>query len=202
MMRSPATRRRTLAALAAALSAAATSAEAHTGIGSTSAFSAGFSHPFGGLDHLLAMVAVGLWAGIRGGPALWLWPVGFVGAMAVGGALGMAGLPMPFVEQGIVGSVIVLGLASALAFSPKVALGAAIVALAGLFHGHAHGTEVPADASGIAYAAGFALATALLHAAGVAATAAAARLSIPIAARAAGGLAAAAGVVLALGAAA
>ncbi|MDP3547186.1 MAG: HupE/UreJ family protein, partial [Phreatobacter sp.] len=112
-------------------------------------------------------------------------------------ALGMAGVPMPLVEQGIVGSVIVIGLAAALAFSPNLVMGAAIAALAGLFHGHAHGTEVPADASGLAYAAGFALATALLHAVGIATTVIAARLTLPIAARAAGGLTAVAGVVLA-----
>ncbi|MBL8569749.1 MAG: HupE/UreJ family protein [Phreatobacter sp.] len=172
-------------------------AEAHTGHGATNAFAAGFGHPLGGLDHLLAMVAVGLWAGLAGGRALWLWPVSFVGAMLLGGALGMAGMPMPFVEQGIVASVVVLGLAAALAFSPSVAAGGAIVALAGLFHGHAHGTEVPADASGLAYAAGFAFATALLHGAGIATTVAAARLSLSVAARAAGGLTAIAGVVLA-----
>ncbi len=186
-----------LALSAAALTALATAAEAHTGHGATNAFTAGFAHPLGGVDHLLAMVAVGLWAGLAGGRALWLWPAGFVAAMVLGGALGMAGVPMPFVEQGIVGSVIVIGLAAALAFSPSLAVGVAIAALAGLFHGHAHGTEVPADASGLAYAAGFALATALLHACGIAATVIAARFTLPVAARAAGGLTAVAGVVLA-----
>jgi len=182
---------------AAALTALATAAEAHTGHGATNAFTAGFAHPLGGFDHLLAMVAVGLWAGLAGGRALWLWPAGFVGAMVLGGALGMAGVAMPFVEQGIVGSVIVVGLAAALAFRPSLAVGVAIAALAGLFHGHAHGTEVPADASGLAYAAGFALSTALLHACGVAATVIATRFTLPVAARAAGGLTAVAGVVLA-----
>ena len=110
------------AALLAVLSSAA---EAHTGAGATHAFGAGFTHPFGGLDHLLAMVTVGLWAGLRGGRSLWLWPVSFVGAMVVGGVLGMAGIPMPFVEQGIVGSVIVIGLAAALALNPGLAAGAA-----------------------------------------------------------------------------
>lgn len=182
---------------AAFMTAVATAAEAHTGHGATNAFTAGFAHPLGGFDHLLAMVAVGLWAGLAGGRALWLWPAAFVGAMVLGGVLGMAGVPMPFVEQGIVASVVVIGLAAALAFSPSLATGIGLAALAGLFHGHAHGTEVPADASGLAYAAGFALSTALLHASGIAAAVIAGRFTIPLAARAAGGLTAVAGVVLA-----
>ncbi len=188
---------RLLAPTAAVMTVLATAAEAHTGQGVTHAFSAGFAHPLGGLDHLLAMVALGLWAGLAGGRALWLWPASFVGAMVIGGAIGMAGVPMSFVEQGIVGSVIVIGLATALAFSPSLAIGVAMAALAGLFHGHAHGTEVPADASGLTYAAGFALATMLLHAVGIALTVIATRFTLPIAARAAGGLTAVAGVVLA-----
>jgi urease accessory protein len=186
-----------LVAPTAAILVMTTAAEAHTGHGATNAFTAGFAHPLGGLDHLLAMVAVGLWAGLAGGRALWLWPASFVGAMLIGGAIGMAGIPMPLVEQGIVGSVIVIGLATALAFSPSLAIGVAMAALAGLFHGHAHGTEVPADVSGLTYAAGFALATMLLHAVGIALTVIATRFTLPIAARAAGGLTAVAGVVLA-----
>lgn len=182
---------------AVALTALATAAEAHTGHGAMNAFTAGFAHPLAGFDHLLAMVAVGLWAGLAGGRALWLWPAGFVAIMVLGGALGMAGVPMPLVEQGIVGSVVVIGLAAALAFRPPLAVGVAVAALAGLFHGHAHGMEVPADASGLAYACGFAVATALLHACGIAATVIAARFTLPLAARAAGGLTAMAGVVLA-----
>ncbi|MDP2803757.1 MAG: HupE/UreJ family protein [Phreatobacter sp.] len=182
---------------AAALLAMVSAAEAHTGAGHTHAFTSGFAHPFGGMDHLLAMVAIGLWAGLAGGRALWLWPASFVVAMVVGGALGMAGVPMPLVEQGIVASVVVIGLAAALALSPNIAVGCALAALAGLFHGHAHGTEIPADASGLAYASGFAMATALLHAIGIAVTVLAARFAMPIAARAAGGLTAVAGVVLA-----
>lgn len=188
---------RRLALSAALLAGLATAAEAHTGAGATHAFSAGFAHPLGGLDHLLAMVTVGLWAGLRGGRALWLWPASFMTAMALGGALGMAGLPMPFVEQGILASVVVIGLAAALAFNPGLAAGAALVALAGLFHGHAHGTEIPADAGGLAYAAGFVAATGLLHAIGIGLTMLAGRIALPVAARAAGGLAAIAGVVLA-----
>lgn len=188
---------RRLALSAALLAGLATAAEAHTGAGATHAFGAGFAHPLGGLDHLLAMVTVGLWAGLRGGRALWLWPTSFMAAMALGGFFGMAGVPMPFIEQGILASVIVIGLAAALAFNPGLAAGAALVALAGLFHGHAHGTEVPADAGGLAYAAGFVAATGLLHTIGIGLTMLAARISLPVAARAAGGLAAVAGVVLA-----
>lgn len=183
-----------LAAIAAGL--ASTAAEAHTGIGSTSAFTAGLVHPLTGFDHILAMVAVGLWAGLRGGPALWVWPATFVGAMLVGGGLGMAGLGMPFVEKGILISVLALGMAAALALRPSIAAGMAMIALAGLFHGHAHGTEVPADASGLVYAAGFALATAALHAAGIAATVAATRYALPVVVRAAGGATALAGLAL------
>ncbi|MGL4290656.1 MAG: HupE/UreJ family protein [Phreatobacter sp.] len=175
-----------------------TAAEAHTGIGSTSAFAVGFMHPLGGLDHMLAMIAVGLWAGSRGGAAIWVWPATFVGVMVLGGVLGMAGLGLPFVEQGILASVLLLGLAVALAARPSVAAGAAAIALAALFHGHAHGMEVPANASGMAYALGFALSTAALHLAGVAVTILAARLTVPLAVRTAGALTAVAGIVLAI----
>ncbi len=173
-------------------------AEAHPGLPHSHAFASGFLHPLGGLDHLLAMVTIGLWAGLAGGRAMWAWPASFVGAMVLGGALGMAGLSMPFVEQGIVASVIVLGLAAALAVKPGLAAGMAIAALAGLFHGHAHGTEIPTAASGFAYAGGFTLATALLHGAGLALTVIAGRLTQPLVVRAAGGLTALAGVVLAV----
>ena len=169
---------------------------AHTGIGSTSAFAAGITHPLGGLDHMLAMVAVGLWGGLRGGKALWLWPLSFVGAMIVGGALGMEGVPLPFVEQGIVVSILVLGLAVALAIDAPLFVGALVIAAAGVLHGHAHGAEAPLDASGLTYALGFVLATATLHAAGVGATVLAVRFGKPLLIRAAGALTAAAGLAL------
>lgn len=152
-----------------ALAAAALPAEAHVGIGSTSSFSAGFMHPLSGPDHMTAMVAVGLWAALKGGRALWVWPSAFVGVMLVGGALGMAHVPIPFVEPGILASVVALGLLVALAVDLPVWTGALIIGLFALFHGHAHGTEVPESAGGIEYMAGFALATALLHATGIAA---------------------------------
>ncbi|WP_315837332.1 HupE/UreJ family protein [Bradyrhizobium prioriisuperbiae] len=129
---------------------------------------AGLSHPLTGIDHIAVMIAVGLWAALKGGRALWVWPAAFVGVMLVGGALGMTGVALPFVEPGILASVVVLGLLVALAVDLPVWLGAAIVGLFALFHGHAHGAEVPEAASGLAYMAGFAVATAVLHGVGIA----------------------------------
>ena len=173
------------------------SAFAHTGIGTTAAFDAGITHPFSGIDHMLAMVAVGLWAGLRGGRALWLWPACFVGAMVGGGVLGIEGVPLPFVEQGILASIVLLGLAVALAASAPLAVGATLIAAAGILHGHAHGAEIPADASGLHYALGFVIATSLLHAAGIAVTMLAVRYGRPVVIRAAGVLTALAGLALA-----
>ena len=170
---------------------------AHTGIGTTAAFDAGITHPFSGIDHMLAMVAVGLWAGLRGGRALWLWPACFVGAMVGGGVLGIEGVPLPFVEQGIIASIVLLGLAVALAASAPLAVGATLIAAAGIMHGHAHGAEIPADANGLHYALGFVIATSLLHAGGVAVTMLAVRYGRPIVIRAAGVLTAVAGLALA-----
>jgi urease accessory protein len=145
----------------------ATPAFAHVGVGATSGFAAGFEHPFSGLDHLTVMIAVGLWAALKGGRALWVWPAAFVGVMLIGGALGMAHVPVPFVEPGILASVVALGLLVALAVDLPVWTGAVIIGAFALLHGHAHGTEVPETASGIEYMAGFAIATALLHAIGI-----------------------------------
>jgi urease accessory protein len=146
----------------------ATPAFAHVGVGATSGFFAGLEHPLSGLDHMTVMIAVGLWAALKGGRALWVWPAAFVGVMLVGGALGIAHVPVPFVEPGILASVVALGLLVALAVDLPVWTGAIIIGAFALFHGHAHGTEVPETASGIEYMAGFAIATALLHAVGIA----------------------------------
>ena len=146
---------------------AAGPALAHPGHGSTASFAAGIAHPFGGLDHITVMAAVGLWAALRGGRALWLWPAAFVGVMLVGAALGMAHVPVPLVEPGILASVVALGLLVALAVDLPVWTGAAIVAVFALLHGHAHGTEVAETVSGAEYMAGFALATATLHGVGI-----------------------------------
>lgn len=158
-------RRFALAALTLFVTAAA--AEAHTGIGSTMGFAHGFGHPFSGLDHILAMVAVGLFAANLGGRALWLVPLSFVSMMAVGGALGVTGVNLAFVEIGIAASVIVLGLAVAMQWNLPVAGAMALVGFFAMFHGHAHGAEMPTDASGLAYGVGFLLATAILHLIGI-----------------------------------
>lgn len=151
----------------AALMALPAAALAHTGHMEPGGFVHGFEHPLGGLDHLLAMVAVGLWAAQTGGRALWALPAAFVGAMILGGLAGMAGLTLPAVELGILGSVLALG--ALVAFQPKLSLGvsAAITAAFAVFHGYAHGIEMPVAASPSAYGLGFATATALLHAGGI-----------------------------------
>ncbi len=145
----------------------ASAAEAHTGVGAASGLSHGFFHPLGGLDHILAMVGVGLLGVVIGGRALWLVPASFIAMMAVGGALGVAGVGIPFVEAGIALSVVVIG--AALAFGSKlpVALAMAVAGGFAVFHGHAHGTEMPLAASGLTYGLGFMAATALLHGLGI-----------------------------------
>ena len=140
---------------------------AHTGVGDTHGFVHGFMHPVGGLDHVLAMVAVGLFAAHLGGRALWAVPAAFVTLMAVGGALGMNGVSVPYVETGIGLSVVVLGAILATGVAPPVSLAMGLVGFFAIFHGHAHGAEMPEDASGLAYGVGFMFATALLHVAGL-----------------------------------
>lgn len=155
-------------ALSALISAIPGVAWAHVGGGETSGYAHGFFHPLTGFDHVLAMVAVGMFAANLGGRALWAVPLTFVSVMAVGGALGIAGGNVPFVEAGIAVSVIVLGAAVALRWEWPVAAAMALVGVFAIFHGHAHGAEMPVDTSGFEYAAGFMIATALLHVAGIA----------------------------------
>jgi len=175
---------------------AAAPASAHTGH-ALDGLSAGFGHPFGGLDHLLAMVAVGVWGAWLGRRLLWLAPASFMAAMALGAGLAFAGLPFPGVELAVAGSVVVLGVLIAGAFRLPGAVGAALVAAFGFAHGHAHGGELPVAADAAIYAAGFLVATGLLHALG----AGAALLSLDSRRwtwlRAAGALVAAAGLWLA-----
>ncbi len=142
-------------------------AYAHVGVGAASGWAHGLFHPFLGLDHLCAMLAVGLWAGQMGGRAVWLAPLTFVGVMALGGALGITAIALPFIEGGILMSLLVLGVLIAAAVRLPLLASLAIVGLFALFHGYAHGAEMPHSASGLNYALGFMLSTAALHLTGI-----------------------------------
>ena len=147
--------------------AIAVPALAHEQQGQAAGFITGVLHPVSGLDHVLAMVAVGLWGAQLGAPAIWLLPVTFPLMMAFGGFLGLVGVPLPGVEIGIAASAILLGTMVALQARPPLALAALLVAFFAVFHGHAHGTELPAGESGLLYSVGFVVATGLLHAVGI-----------------------------------
>lgn len=168
-------------------------AAAHDGTGLAGGFISGFRHPLAGYDHLLAMVAVGLWGAILGRPLVVALPAIFPAMMVLGGVAGMAGLPAPPVELGIALSVLVLGVAIALAWRAPVWLACLMVGAFALFHGYAHGQELPSAADPLGYSAGFVLATGLLHLAGVAIGLVALRPGGLVALRALGGLIAAAG---------
>jgi len=152
---------------AAALAFMPLAASAHVGIGHTHGFVNGFTHPLSGIDHVLAMIAVGLFAAQLGGRALWLVPLSFVSVMGLAGGIGMASVGMPFAEVGIGLSVVVLGLAVALRLSVPTLAAMSLVGLFAVFHGHAHGVEMPQSVSGLAYGVGFICATVLLHAIGI-----------------------------------
>jgi len=184
-------------ALAVALAFAASPALAHVGLHAESGFAAGLAHPFTGLDHLLAMVAVGLWAGLAFPRAPWACPAAFVTFMLGGFALGFGGAPLAGVEGVILASVVVLGLAVAARLKLPTLAGCAIVGLFALTHGYAHGQEAPAAASRIRFAMGFTLATIALHLAGLGLAAAVQRLRAPRLAQAAGLGVAATGLALA-----
>jgi len=175
---------------------------AHTGAGDTSGFVHGFGHPISGLDHILAMLLVGVFAWQLGGRARWLVPTTFVGIMAIGGTLGIAGIEVPFVETGIAFSVVVLGAIVALDVKAPATTAMGVVGLFAIFHGQAHGAEIPEDAGGVSYAAGFMIATALLHLAGIGAGFLMGKASEhygSVVVRSAGGLATVAGVALLVG---
>jgi urease accessory protein len=140
---------------------------AHTQEGRAAGFLAGLHHPVSGLDHVLAMISVGLWGAQLGAPAAWLLPVTFPMVMALGGMLGLLGVPLPGVEIGIALSGILLGGAVLAEWRPPLRIAAVVVGVFAIFHGHAHGTELPAGASGLAYSIGFVIATGTLHAVGI-----------------------------------
>ncbi len=144
-------------------------AEAHTFGAQGAGLSQGFAHPLLGPDHLLAMIAVGAWAAQLGGRALWAVPAAFIAMMATGTGLALSGASFPVVELGVVGSLLVVGALVAAAVRLPVAVGGALVGFFALFHGHAHGTEIPEAASALLYGLGFVAATALLHGIGLAA---------------------------------
>jgi urease accessory protein len=159
-----------LAAVVASILAVSSSvAHAHPLQSTSYGLEAGFAHPFLGLDHMLAMLAVGLWASQSDDRrARWLVPSAFVVTMAFGGWAGLEGLPLPFDEAGIAASLVLLGVLLALAVRLPLVAGAALVGLFAIVHGHAHGTEMPLTASPVLYGLGFMTATALLHAGGIA----------------------------------
>jgi urease accessory protein len=158
---------RLLAACLAATLLGACPAAAHTGSGS-GGFVGGFLHPVFGPDHLVAMVAVGLWGAFLGPPAIWLLPIVFPLVMAGGGVMGVLGTPLPGVEIGIAVSAIVLGLMVALATRPPLWVTAVLVGAFAIFHGHAHGGELPPGTDAVAFSVGFVVATGLLHLTGIA----------------------------------
>jgi urease accessory protein len=177
--------------LVAMMASFSSAASAHPGHGG--GFSDGIAHPFTGLDHMLAMVAVGLWATQLDRPAMWTLPVVFPVMMALGAALGTGGLAMPWVEMGILLSVVVLGAAVALQVQAPLVLGAVLVAAFAVLHGYAHGTELPSGSSACLYGIGFVLATLTLHAVGITIGLAGRR---PLLMRSAGGAIAAVGLLL------
>jgi urease accessory protein len=154
--------------IAAALFALAGSACAHEGSAIGGGFSSGFMHPVLGWDHVVAMVAVGLWGAFLGRPAIWVLPIVFPMVMAVGGAIGLSGLHIPAVETGIAVSAVVLGAVVAFAVRPPIWVAAAIVGSFAIFHGYAHGVELPKAADPLAYSLGFVIATGMLHLVGIA----------------------------------
>ena len=144
------------------LTAAAGAAQAHPAVGSADSFIAHYAHPLSGLDHIVVIAAVGACAALKGGRALWLWPAAFIGVVLVGALLGMAQTPLPFIEAGILASLVVMGLVVAMAGNLPYSTGAVLIGACALFHGHAHGAEMPETVGRLAYIAGFVATTAAL----------------------------------------
>jgi urease accessory protein len=140
---------------------------AHVHKGEAVSFLSGLKHPISGLDHVVAMIAVGLWGAQLGAPAIWVLPVAFPMVMAMGGMLGLLGVPLPGMEIGIAASAILLGAAVMMELRPPLGLAAGLVGFFAIFHGYAHGSELPAGESGLLYSIGFVMATGCLHAAGI-----------------------------------
>jgi urease accessory protein len=159
---------RTIVLTTFAIAMSAGAASAHVEGGLAGGFTSGFAHPLLGADHIAAMVAVGLWGAFLGAPAIWLLPIVFPLVMALGGILGIVGVPLPGVEVGIAVSAVVLGLMVALAVKPHLAIAAILVGVFAIFHGYAHGAELPDGGNAVAYSAGFVIATGLLHLCGIA----------------------------------
>ncbi len=155
-------------AIAATALLFASPAWAHAQRGQAAGFLSGLHHPVSGLDHVLAMVAVGMWGAQLGAPAIWLLPVTFPLVMACGGFLGLLGVPVPGVEIGVALSALLLGAMVAWEARPRLVWAAILVAFFAIFHGHAHGAELPAGQSGLLYSVGFVIATGCLHATGIA----------------------------------
>jgi urease accessory protein len=143
------------------------SAEAHVEKGEAIGFLTGLRHPISGLDHVLAMISVGLWGAQLGAPAVWVLPVAFPMVMALGGMMGLMGIPLPGTEYGIAASMILLGAVVLLELKPPLWVAGSLVAFFAIFHGHAHGTELPPGQNGLLYSMGFVCATGLLHGVGI-----------------------------------
>jgi urease accessory protein len=171
-------------------------AQAHVGPGANHGFGSGAAHPLTGIDHICAMLAVGLWAAQRGGRFLWLAPLTFVSLMTVGAVLGLGSTPLAVVEGGIVASLLIMGVMIAGAIRIPVAAGVALIGIFALFHGHAHGTEMPQNVSGLTYGIGFVASTIALHLLGIGLGIAARRAAIASWVRYAGGAIAACGLYL------
>ncbi len=155
------------AALLCALLLSAELAQAHIQKGEAAGFLSGVRHPISGLDHVVAMIAVGLWGAQLGAPAIWVLPVAFPMVMAFGGMLGLMGVPLRGTEYGIAASAILLGAVVLLKLRPPLAAAAVLVGVFAIFHGYAHGTELPPGQSGLLYSMGFVIATGCLHAVGI-----------------------------------
>lgn len=145
----------------------ASPALAHVEQGQAAGFVTGLEHPWSGLDHVLAMIAVGLWGAQLGNPALWILPVTFPMVMAMGAMMGLLGIPVPGIEIGIAVSAILLGVMVLGEVKPKLYIATVMVGFFAIFHGHAHGTELPAGQSGLLYSMGFVIATGVLHGIGI-----------------------------------